>query len=274
VLQFRTLLDLANIHGLACDGCDLLVDDQLSDALALPSRGSSSERVMAFFFDTLVRFDKVAEHFGASCGDDARVDIGPGSKVVEDTCRDGGRDERECILSRHVRFPATLEDGHGCEASRSHRYVGKLVCRTVRVDREQVGAGDVDACEYERGADVPLMLVETLFEHRHGRDHAGLSACRERVQLHVGRDQGGDELGISGGPRAATANVVGDEVYLFAVLVGDDGALCGTRVCAEDDSVFEEAAHDGGTRAGRLGQRQALFSQEVVSYRVRKVECS
>ena len=40
---------------------------------------------------------------------------------------------------------------------------------------------------------------------------------------------------------------------LFAVLVGDDGALGGTGICTEDDTVFEEASDDGCTRARGLG---------------------
>lgn len=30
--------------------------------------------------------------------------------------------------------------------------------------------------------------------------------------------------------------------------------LCGTRVCANDDAVVKDAAHNGGARRGRLGQ--------------------
>lgn len=53
-----------------------------------------------------------------------------------------------------------------------------------------------------------------LFEHGHGGDHARLSPRRERVQLHVGRDGRGDEFGVCCGPCTATANGLGDVVYL------------------------------------------------------------
>ncbi len=43
--------------------------------------------------------------------------------------------------------------------------------------------------------------------------------------------------------------------HLFAVLVGDDGALGRTRVGTEHDPVFEEAPDDGRSGARRLGQR-------------------
>lgn len=53
--------------------------------------------------------------------------------------------------------------------------------------------------------------------------------------------------------------------HLFAVLVGDDGALGRTRVGTEHDPVFEEAPDDGRSGARRLGQGEALVCQEVVS---------
>lgn len=73
-----TIIDdvhLANIHRLAHDGRDLLVDDQTSDVLALPSCGSPSERICTLFFDTFVRLDKVTQHLRARCSDDARIDV-------------------------------------------------------------------------------------------------------------------------------------------------------------------------------------------------------
>lgn len=55
--------------------------------------------------------------------------------------------------------------------------------------------------------------------------------------------------------------------HFFAVLVGDDGALCRTRVGAEYNSIFEEAPDDGRSRARCLGQGEALACQKVVSVR-------
>lgn len=51
---------LANIHSFTYDGGDLLVDDQISDGLTLPNRGSPPERVFTLLFNALVWFDKVA----------------------------------------------------------------------------------------------------------------------------------------------------------------------------------------------------------------------
>ena len=67
---------LANIHGFACKWGDLLADDQIPDALALPSRRSPPKRVCTLLFDTFVRFDKVAQHLSAGRSDDACVDVG------------------------------------------------------------------------------------------------------------------------------------------------------------------------------------------------------
>lgn len=46
---------------------------------------------------------------------------------------------------------------------------------------------------------------------------------------------------------------------LLAVLISDYRPLRRASIGAEDDAVFEEASYDGGTGAGGLGQRDALF---------------
>lgn len=92
------------------------------------------------------------------------------------------------------------------------------------MDREELWTGDVHAAKDERGTNVPLISViviwaqhhhdvrvrdepeEMLLEHGHRRDHMGLSTGRERVQLDVGRDGGGDEFRVCGRPCTATAN--------------------------------------------------------------------
>lgn len=53
--------------------------------------------------------------------------------------------------------------------------------------------------------------------------------------------------------------------HLFTVLVGNDGALCGTRVGAQHDSLIKQTSHDGRTSARRLWQRNALFAEKVVA---------
>lgn len=53
--------------------------------------------------------------------------------------------------------------------------------------------------------------------------------------------------------------------HLFAVLVCDDRAFGCARVCAENDTILEQSANDGGTGARRLGQRQPFLCQEMVA---------
>ena len=50
------------------------------------------------------------------------------------------------------------------------------------------------------------------------------------MQLEVGGDYGGGELGVRGGARAGAPDRGGDVVELLAVLVGDDGAGGGAGV--------------------------------------------
>ena len=48
--------------------------------------------------------------------------------------------------------------------------------------------------------------------------------------------------------------------HLFAVLVRDDGALSGSRICTEHDAVLEETSYDGGTGAGCFGEWNTALS--------------
>lgn len=98
------------------------------------------------------------------------------------------------------------------------------------VDGEEVGARGVAAGDDEVGADVALVAEQVLLEECHAGDDAGLAAGGERVQLELGGDEGGGELGVGGGAGAGTPDLGGDVVKLFAVLVGDDGARGGSRI--------------------------------------------
>lgn len=100
----------------------------------------------------------------------------------------------------------------------------------MRVDGEQVGSRRIDARDDEVGADVTLVAEKVLLEHGHARHDARLAARRKRVQLELGGDQGRGEFGVGGGAGASAPDVGGDEVQLFAVLVGDDGARGGAGV--------------------------------------------
>jgi len=168
-------LCLANIHRLARDGCDLLADNQISNVLSLPGRGSPPKRIFALLLDTLIGLDKVAQHLRAGRSDDACVDVGTRTEIVEDTRRYSGRHQTQCFLSRHVGFPTALKDGHGCEASLSHRHIGQLVRRTVRMDRKELWTGSIYTPEDECGTDLSLVFEEMLLEHRHRCDDAWLA---------------------------------------------------------------------------------------------------
>lgn len=98
------------------------------------------------------------------------------------------------------------------------------------VDGEEVGARGVAAGNDEVGADVALVAEQMLLEEGHAGDDAGLAAGGERVQLELGGDEGGGELGVGGGAGAGAPDLGGDVVKLFAVLVGDDGARGGSRI--------------------------------------------
>lgn len=99
------------------------------------------------------------------------------------------------------------------------------------VDGEEVGARGVDPRDDEVGADVALIAEEVLLEHGHAGDDAGLASRGHGVQLELGGDEGRGELGVGGGAGAGAPDLGGDVVKLLAVLVGDDGARCGSGVC-------------------------------------------
>ena len=156
------------------------------------------------------------------------------------------------------------------------------------VNSEEVGAGGIDAGDDQVGTDVTLVLEEVLLQEGHAGDHAGLPAGGQGVQLELGGDEGGGELGIGGGSGAGAPDLWGDVVQLLAVLVGDDRAARGPRIggdlcishgcecagfvgenhspallsrhvyCPTEQETYHDttivyAAHDGGTCAGRFG---------------------
>lgn len=88
------------------------------------------------------------------------------------------------------------------------------------MDGEEVGAGGVDTGNDQVCTDVALVAEEMLLEQGHGGDDARLAAGAEGVQLEVGRDDGGGELGVGGGSGTCTPDVRGDIVQLLAVLRG------------------------------------------------------
>jgi hypothetical protein len=69
-----------------------------------------------------------------------------------------------------------------------------------------------------------------LLEEGHAGDDTGFAAGGERVQLELGGDEGGGELGVGGGTGTSTPNLGGDVVKLLTILVGDDGAGGGSSI--------------------------------------------
>ena len=64
---------------------------------------------------------------GAVGADDAGVDVGTRSKVVEDTGQDGTLDKVDGLGLRHALGPAGLKDRHGGERTGAHGGVGEPV---------------------------------------------------------------------------------------------------------------------------------------------------
>ena len=86
------------------------------------------------------------------------------------------------------------------------------------VHGEEVRARGVAARNDEVGADVALVAEQVLLQHGHAGDDAGLAAGGEGVQLEVGGDDGGGELGVCGCSGAGAPDLGGDVVQLLAVL--------------------------------------------------------
>lgn len=109
------------------------------------------------------------------------------------------------------------------------------------MDGEEVGAGRIAASDDEVGADVTHVAEKMLLKHGHAGDDAGLTACRQGVQLELGGDEGRRELRVGRGAGPGTPDLGGDVVQLLTVLVGDDGARSSASVCRD---LQDESASD------------------------------
>lgn len=98
---------------------------------------------------------------------------------------------------------------------------------------EEMCAGGIDPRDDEVGTDVSLISEKMLFEHGHASGDAGWSASRQRVKLNVGADKGRCEFGIGCCSCTGTPDLGGDEMELFAVFVGNDGAAGGSCICCD-----------------------------------------
>jgi len=224
-----------NLHLVALLGqvfdADKVAEVGLADDLLVEYGGGAlGEDVALELLGALVGLDVVALEGGLVGGDDGDVDVAAGAEVVPDAGLDGVGAQLDGFVAGQRGLPLGLEDGHGGQRARAHGHVGQLVGGAVGVDGEQVGAGGVDAGDDQVGADVALVAEQVLLEHGHAGDDAGLAAGGQGVQLELGADEGGCELGVGGGAGAGAPNVGRDVVQLLAVLVGDDGAGCGSCV--------------------------------------------
>jgi hypothetical protein len=197
----------------------VLADVLLCDDLLVQDRGSASlELVVALLRLPRVRCQVVPEQLGLVLGDDANIDVGTRAQIVPDTGLDCVGAEADGLLSSHVWLPLSLEHAHGSQTSRTHRYVWKLVGRTVCVDCEEVCSGGVASCHHKICANVTLVAEQMLFEHGHDGDDARFAAGGEGVEFEVGSHERSGELSVGGGTGTGTPDLRGDVVKLLAVL--------------------------------------------------------
>lgn len=220
--------------------CDLVL---LDDLLVQHRGGALGELVALELLAPLVGLDVAPVQRRLVSRDDRHVDVAARAEVVEDTGLNGLAAQLDGLVLGQARLPGRLEDAHGGQGAGAHGDVGELVGAAVGVHGEEVGAGRVDAGHDQVGADVALVAEEVLLEQRHARHDAGLAARRERVQLQVGRDEGGGELGVGGGAGAGAPDLGSNVVQLFAVLIGDDGARRGSGVGCD---LFAVGVSQGG----------------------------
>lgn len=93
-----------------------------------------------------------------------------------------------------------------------------------------MSSSGVDASNDQIGSNMALVTEKVLFEKGHAGDDAGFATRGEGMQLELGGDKGCSELSIGGGTRTSTPDLWRDVMELLAVLVGDDGAACGSGI--------------------------------------------
>lgn len=96
-------LELRNVHSLGSKGRRYggrgLADDEAPDVLLRPSGGTPSELVLSSLFASLVRHLVVSQHLRLVLFDDAHVDVGTGSEIVEHSRSDRTGDEVDGFLA-------------------------------------------------------------------------------------------------------------------------------------------------------------------------------
>jgi len=136
----------------------VLADVLLCDDLLVQDRGSASlELVVSLLGLPRVWCQVVPEQLSLVLRDHANVDVGARTQIVPDTSLNCVGAEADGFLPGHVGLPLGLEHAHGSQASGTHRHVWELVCRTVRVDCEEMCTGGVASCHYKICANVALV---------------------------------------------------------------------------------------------------------------------
>ena len=97
-------MNLRGIHLISANQCQLFFDNQFPDVLLLPRCCAPPEFVVSFLLHSLVGHFDIPQHFGMVCRDNACVDVGTRSKIVEDTSSDSGLDKVQRIFSLDINF--------------------------------------------------------------------------------------------------------------------------------------------------------------------------
>lgn len=84
------------------------------------------------------------------------------------------------------------------------------------------------------------------------------------MQSELAGDQLSSSIGVCGGARAATHDIVGDVVDLLTVLLEDGSTRCGACIRAKNDAVFEDDTGNGGARLTGFRRGIAFLEEKVV----------
>lgn len=87
------------IHSVVANADDLFVNYQIAYLLLGEGGRTAAETIGPLFCNTLIRFYKVSEHICLGRRDYTRVNVGPRTKIIENTSRDSGVDDIEGLLS-------------------------------------------------------------------------------------------------------------------------------------------------------------------------------
>lgn len=144
----------------------------------------------------------------------------------------------------------------------------------MRRHSEQLGAVLVVAAEHQRSTNVALVPEQVLLEHRQRGHNAGARTGIQLVQLHIARDELGDELCVRRRARTAAPDAFGNVVDLFAVLVCYNRAFRRTGICSKDDAALVDQADDCRTRTRRTRHRTPMGRDVCIARVCAKVKAT